>query len=102
MGVRRFFFFMLVVFASFVYIHETTHAVIFEEYGCSHKFGLTLSGAYTEGTCVGLSPEKSLSLDEAQANVEAVGYHAMGPTLFLAGIFFILFDWYSGRRDDIV
>lgn len=78
--------------ASFMYIHENTHAVIFQEYGCTYRFGFTWEGAYTEGRCPLISAERSVSLDEAQANVEAIGYQLLLPTLLLAGIFLVLLD----------
>jgi hypothetical protein len=80
-------FYIMLFFVGFFAIHEFTHAVVFEEYGCGYHFGLTWGYVYTEGECVGVGYDRA-GLMMAQAGVESLGYQLCIPLLVLLLILF--------------
>jgi hypothetical protein len=90
---KRFIFFALLyvgLFGSLVWSHETAHAAIYSEYGCTSEYGFSSLAALTIGHCPPMSESRQNSLDESQALVEAIGYP------FLC--FILLYVFFNGVR----
>jgi hypothetical protein len=82
----------------FVYVHEQTHASIYNDFGCEDiSFGINGDAIYTQADCSTLSQRKMLSLHESQQMVEAVGYQ-LG--IALAGLFGAGILIVAGKRGD--
>ena len=64
----------VVLYLGLIVIHEETHAVIFEQYGCRYHFVFWKGSPATASDCPEMSEAATLSMIQSQANVEAVQY----------------------------
>jgi hypothetical protein len=80
--------------------HELAHAVIFEEAGCSYRFGATMTQLVTFGNCsmANLTSGESDALFVAQANVESFGYQILPMVILLIFIFCAVVYYGSVRK----
>ena len=80
---------MILMIGAHTYIHEITHGVVFEGYGCRNiHYGFEGWNAITYANCSHLSETMYASMKIAQSNVESFQYQM---PLFLILLILLIF-----------